>query len=186
MAIRIGKPLESDFTDPLGMLSDCHRRIERFLDVLIEITEHAQGAELNQEQRGALKTALRYFREAAPNHTRDEEDSLFPRMRTSGSPRVRAVLARLDSLHEDHAAAAVWHAGVESLGEKWLAEGQLSEEAVRQMTELLDELRMLYQKHISLEDTEIFPLASETLESSEIKALGREMASRRGITLNVP
>jgi hemerythrin-like domain-containing protein len=186
MPITIGKPPESDFTDPLGMLSDCHRRIERFLDALIELTKHGRGGELNEEQRSALKVSLRYFREAAPNHTCDEEESLFPRMRASGSPRVRAMLARLDCLHEDHAAAAVRHAGVEALGEKWLTEGQLSVEEVRQMIELLEELRILYQKHISLEDTEIFPLASETLESSEIEALGREMASRRGINLNVP
>ena len=29
MAIQIGSKLENDYTNPLGMLSDCHRRIER-------------------------------------------------------------------------------------------------------------------------------------------------------------
>ena len=183
MPITIGKPPESDFTDPLGMLSDCHRRIERFLGMLVEITEQARGAELDEEQRVVLKTSLRYFREAAPNHTRDEEESLFPRMRASISPRARAMLARLDSLHKDHAAAAARHAEVDALGERWLAEGCLSAEAVRHLTGLLQGLRAVYQKHIGLEETEIFPLAAETLESSEIAALGREMASRRGITL---
>jgi hemerythrin-like domain-containing protein len=183
MPVTIGKPPESDFTDPLGMLSDCHRRIERFLDTLIEITKQAQGAELNQQQRVALRVALRYFREAAPNHTRDEEESLFPRMRASGSERVRALLSRLDSLHEEHVAAAAGHAQVETLGERWLAEGCLSAQAVRRLTELLEQLLIVYQTHIRLEDTEIFPLAAEALEDAEIEALGREMAARRGITL---
>jgi hemerythrin-like domain-containing protein len=165
------------------MLSDCHRRIERFLGELIEITEQARGAELDEERRVVLKASLRYFREAAPNHTRDEEESLFPRMRASSSRRVRAMLARLDSLHEDHVAAASQHAGVDTLGERWLAEGRLSAEDALYLTELLQGLRAVYQKHIGLEETEIFPLAAETLESSEIAELGREMASRRGISL---
>ena len=34
MPIVIGEKRESDFTDPIGMLGDCHRRIVRFLHVL--------------------------------------------------------------------------------------------------------------------------------------------------------
>jgi hemerythrin-like domain-containing protein len=167
------------------MLSDCHRRIERFLDVLIEITSRQQGAELNEQERAALKAALRYFREAAPNHTCDEEESLFPRMRASQTARVHAILARLESLHEDHVVAATRHAAVETLGGRWLAEGHLSAEATHRLNELLKELRTVYHKHIQLEETEIFTLAREILESSEIEALGREMASRRGIAVNM-
>ena len=33
MPIVIGAKRESDFTDPIGMLGDCHRRIEMFLNV---------------------------------------------------------------------------------------------------------------------------------------------------------
>jgi hypothetical protein len=36
---------------------------------------------LTEETRAALETALRYFREAAPKHTADEEESRFPRLR---------------------------------------------------------------------------------------------------------
>jgi hypothetical protein len=42
------------------MLGDCHRRIERFLEVLVRIAEQAHGEALNEEQRGALDTALHY------------------------------------------------------------------------------------------------------------------------------
>jgi hemerythrin-like domain-containing protein len=80
MAVTIGAKRESDFTDPLGMLSDCHRRVERFLRVLIDVTVQEQGAELSTEQQAALEAGLRYFREAAPKHTADEEESLFPRL----------------------------------------------------------------------------------------------------------
>jgi len=77
MPIIIGSKRESDLTDPIGMLGDCHRRIEMFLDVLVSVAEQAHGDRLTEDQRGALETALRYFREAAPNHTADEEESLL-------------------------------------------------------------------------------------------------------------
>ena len=79
MPIVIGAKGESDFTDPIGMLGDCHRRIERFLNVLVSVAEQARGEAMNAEQHSALET-LRYFREAAPKHTADEEESLFPRL----------------------------------------------------------------------------------------------------------
>lgn len=41
MPIVIGAKRESDFTDPIGMLGDCHRRIERFLNVLLTIATGA-------------------------------------------------------------------------------------------------------------------------------------------------
>jgi hypothetical protein len=37
MPIVIGAKRESDFTDPIGMLGDCHRRIDRFLNVLVRV-----------------------------------------------------------------------------------------------------------------------------------------------------
>lgn len=96
VAITIGQPTERDFTDPLGLLGDCHRRIESFLAVLIDVTNETRGAGLDEERRAALRAALRYFREAAPNHTRDEEESLFPRMRASDKTRIQTTLARLE------------------------------------------------------------------------------------------
>ena len=41
---------------------------------------------MTEETRVALESALRYFREAAPKHTADEEESLFPRLRQMHLP----------------------------------------------------------------------------------------------------
>ena len=70
MAITIGKKPESDFGDPLGMLSDCHRRIERYLRVLAILASQAQGSKLNEEQSHALRGSL----------------GLFPRSRATSYP----------------------------------------------------------------------------------------------------
>ena len=76
MPIQIGAKRESSFTDPIGLLGDPHRRVERFLAVLIHVAEQAHGEPFTGEQRTAWDTALRYFREAAPKHAADEEESL--------------------------------------------------------------------------------------------------------------
>lgn len=184
MPITIGKKIESDYSNPLGLLSDCHRRIEMFLDVLIRVTSQARGADPNADQRHALEVALRYFREAAPKHTRDEEESLFPRMLASADERARSAIALLDELHADHELADAVHAEVEALGSRWLSEGVLSIESTDRLSELLDQLHSTYQKHIAVEDHDIFPLAGQILNASEIANVGREMARRRSIDLN--
>ncbi|MEW6206729.1 MAG: hemerythrin domain-containing protein [Acidobacteriota bacterium] len=182
MAVTIGGKAENDYTNPLGMLSDCHRRIERFLRTLITVTDQARGRELSREERDALETALRYFREAAPRHTEDEEESLFPRMRAC--PQAAATLERLDALHTDHEVADSLHEEADLLGREWLTEGSLSTESVRRLIEALKELRAIYERHIAEEDTRIFPLAAEILPRDAIEALAREMASRRSVALD--
>src|SRR5215475_9226243 len=97
MPIAIGAKPEGSFATPIALLTDCHRRIEQFLSVLARVSAHAQEP-LTGEQRTALEAALRYFREAAPRHTADEEETLFPRLRSLDRPEVKAVMAKVDSL----------------------------------------------------------------------------------------
>src|SRR5881227_3778363 len=160
MPIVIGGKPESHFSDPVGLLTDCHRRIERFLSVLARLGEDARGAALGQEQRAALETALRYFREAAPKHTADEEESLFPRLRAaSGSPGLQAALGRVEALEKDHERADLLHAEVDRLGSAWLIEGSLPPADASRFSHLLAELVELYRAHIAVEEGEVFPLA---------------------------
>jgi hemerythrin-like domain-containing protein len=167
------------------MLGDCHRRIERFLNVLVRVTEHACGDALNDEQRGALETALRYFREAAPKHTADEEESLFPRLRRIENTDLRALLARIESLEEEHVCADRNHGEVDSLGQLWLRDGRLLPEQSSRLLTVLTQLRALYRHHIATEDKEVFPAAAAALSAVDRDAIGREMASRRGIPVLV-
>ena len=39
MGIQISAKPDSGFDDPLGMLKDCHRRIEHFLDIFCIVAE---------------------------------------------------------------------------------------------------------------------------------------------------
>jgi hemerythrin-like domain-containing protein len=56
---------------------------------------------------------------------------------------------------------------------------------VRRLVAVLEELQAIYQRHITIEDHDVFPLAGRILDPSAIAALGREMATRRGLTGHV-
>lgn len=183
MPVQIGQPLESDFRNPLGLLSDCHRRIEQFLKVLLTVSRQANGGRLTDEQRDSFEAALKYFHDTAPLHTRDEEGSLFPRMREKNNAENTEKLAVLDQLHAEHNTAGSRHHRVDELGSEWLNSGQLSPDNARLLNELLEDLSRTYADHISLEEGEIFPLAATLLDHAEMEAIAREMASRRGLAL---
>ena len=178
--VRIGHTPDRGFDDPLGLMSGCHRRIESFLGVLRRVAE-TPGGRLDEERRRALSAALAYFREAAPKHTADEEESLFPRLRALDDARVRPLLAAAERLEHDHAFADALHARVDRIGEVWLRKGSLPEEALGAVRRDLDALHGLYTAHIALEDDRLFPGAREALSEAELAAIGREMAERRGV-----
>ena len=186
MAIQIGQKPSPTFAQPLELLSDCHRRVESFLRALLVVTEQANGGALDARHREALETALRYFREAAPRHTADEEESLFPRMREHGGELAREAMDKLAALEADHVRARRSHDIVEQLGNEWLRNGTLSSAEVKELAGHLQELHGIYERHIAVEDNEIFPLARQVLDAGTLKKVGEEMAGRRGQSFDSP
>jgi hemerythrin-like domain-containing protein len=180
MPITIGAKQESGFDDPIGLLGDCHRRIERFLSTLVAVADQARVGRLNHDQRIALETALRYFREAAPRHTADEEESLFPVLCRTGKLEP-AILAKIVALKEDHEQATRYHHQTGRIGCRWLADGELQAGELDSLNIALTSLTNLYRGHINVEDEVVFPRAVQALSDSEKAQLGCEMASRRGL-----
>lgn len=182
MVIPMGTRGQPDFSQPIELMMDCHRRIERFLDVLAQIVNRygcPAPQSLDEQGRQALQTALDYFAQAAPRHTADEEESLFPRMRLSHDPAVQAALAELDRLEADHRKAAAAHARVDELGRRWLSSGILDASELEEFAALLEELSATYAQHIRLEDQRVFVLASQALDQTSLQQVGREMKDRR-------
>jgi hemerythrin-like domain-containing protein len=180
MPVAIGAKPRSIFTDPIGLLTDCHRRIELFLAVLAHVSAQARGGPLSREEREAMETALRYFREGAPKHTADEEETLFPRLR-SIEHRRELLLEKADALEDQHEEAKRGHTEIEQLGRKWLAAGSLALVDRMRFAQLLAEIGNLYRGHIAVEEQEVFPMAVAVLPRSELEAMGREIAARRGL-----
>lgn len=181
MPVQLGSRHEHGFAEPLGLLNDCHRRIERFLDILHRIAEQGSGRELTDEQRRAVEAALEYFRHAAPRHTADEEQSLFPLLRASNDPGAQSVMKTMEALEHDHAAADVAHAAIDSAYRQWLENRSLPPEQAEKLRETLRDLREMYRRHIAVEDQEVFPTAGRLLSQAQLKELGQQMADRRGL-----
>ena len=181
MPVQIGTK-SHHFTDPTGLLSDCHRCIEMFLGTLQAVAEVIDRPATDDVAQ-ALETALRYFSQAAPKHTADEEESLFPRLRQVANPEVTTALSRLDALEEEHRRADPLHADMEQLGVKYLLVKSLSSHEVERFRAAIRDLRAMYERHIGVEDSVIFPLAARLLSEQDRSAIADEMAGRRNVKL---
>ena len=81
--------------DSIGMLIDCHRRIELFLHDLCVVADRARNRTLTNEEVTAVQSALQYFRVGGLRHAADEEESRFPRLRVFSATDTHAELGRL-------------------------------------------------------------------------------------------
>ncbi len=179
MPLKIGQQPDHTFDEPLGLLSDCHRRIEFFLEVLIAIDGRAEGGPLSSADRADLDRALAYFASAAPRHTADEEVSLFPRLRQCADPAAVRALEALAALEADHVEADRHHRAVDQLVRRWMAAGGLDAADRTELRDRLSRLQAMYGRHIDVEDHELFPAAARLLTDDQVREIGREMAARR-------
>ena len=148
------------------------------------LREHSAAREriIAEDERRALDAALRYFREAAPKHNADEEESLFPRLCSVPHPEVRSALADLARLEQEHGWAVPLHAEVDRLGQQWLFEARLAREQARAFQSAVDKLESMYGTHIEFEDRTLFPLAARVLSPAQRTEIAQEMAKRRNLS----
>ncbi|MFZ0804724.1 MAG: hemerythrin domain-containing protein [Candidatus Sulfotelmatobacter sp.] len=170
MAVQSGAK-SHPFSNPTALLSDCHRRIEMFLGSLQRVGEFVDQP-LSKDARSALQSALRYFREAAPKHTADEEQSLFPRLRQAHLPIAENAILALEALECEHQQANNLHAEVNSLGIQCLEYGPLSLAGASRFQHAISELAKIHKEHIRVEDEVVFPAADQILSGGE-KAASR-------------
>jgi hemerythrin-like domain-containing protein len=181
MGIQIGAKADAGFDDPIGMLKDCHRRIEHFLNIVCVVVDRAGNRTLTEEETAAIQSALHYFRTGGQRHSADEEQSLFPRMRAAdpsaalGEPEWREI----GMLEQDHRMAEQDHARVDALYSAWMNEGALRPEQHAELAAATLRLKRLYEHHIDLEERVVFPCAARMLEPDDLAAMGEEFRARR-------
>jgi len=176
MGIQIGAKPDAGFDNPLGMLKDCHRRIEHFLEILCVVAGRAKGRAMTAEESSAIQAALDYFHSGGPRHNADEEESLFPRMRAAG---LADELPEIGGLVHDHRNAEQIHARVDALYSAWIANGRLSDEQHAGLAAATGKLKELYTQHIEIEEKRVFPRAARMLDPQAIATMGQEFKDRR-------
>ena len=175
MSVEIGGQPDSGFDDPLGMLQDCHRRIERFLKTLGTVLRRARSRALDDEEAAAVKAALHYFRVGGSRHTDDEEESLFPRLNAHPD----APGPTMNDLEEEHQRAQGLHYVVDRLFMTWLNARALKAEQEQQLESAMAQLEQLYASHIDVEERILFPAAAKLLSREELTEIGEEFRRRR-------
>jgi hypothetical protein len=143
MSLRLGQAADHGFDQPLGLLSDCHRRIEQFLGIIVTVVRAARGGPLTEPNRRMLSAAREYFASAGPRHTADEEVSVFPRLQRVSGGEAESLRETLRTLEADHRRAEGLHADVEALLGEWLSAGALPPAAEGTLNEKLDALSAL-------------------------------------------
>lgn len=165
----------ADAEDPLVLLQECHARIRHFSQLAL-VLARAQGKPEAQVADAARQVA-RYFRVSLPLHAADEDEGLAPRLRAVGVPAtVEQALAEMERQHvELETLLAEVMPGWERVAEDPRAlvvhAGTLERQAVR--------LAALFEAHLHLEETVLFPAARLMLGPGQRKSLAREMRARR-------
>lgn len=175
MPVSVGQGPQPDFDHPIELMMDCHRRIEKFLDVLDHV---AVKNELDSERRRALRTALNYFQSAGPRHNRDEEGDLFPALSAFGGAAARLV-EKMDQLAAEHRLAEQMHKRLNQLGRKWLKSRRISAADMTEFRILIERLMNFYAAHIATEENDVFPMATAVLAPETLRQIGQNMRARR-------
>lgn len=162
------------FEEPFEMLGACHDRVERMLVLLERLAAHLPVHGADAQAASAARDVMRYFDQAAPKHHEDEERHVFPVLRASGRPELEALAERL---HEEHLRMAeAWVgmratlAGIE--GGHWPAGATF---------DVVAPFAAAYRTHIEAENTRAYPHARADVVGAARDAMGKEMASRRGL-----
>jgi hemerythrin-like domain-containing protein len=163
------------FEQPFEMLTACHERVRRSLDLLRRVRQHIAQHGHDADSRSATGDVMRYFDIAAPLHHEDEELHLFPALRAYPDEQVRAAVARLEDEHRRMHAAWV---RLRALLLRW-RDDVAATLPTPQEDVLIDAFTALYPPHIDLEETLAYPAAQAALDAATQARMGGEMAARR-------
>jgi hypothetical protein len=165
--------------DAVDALLDCHGRIRHF--TAITLTLPGVTAAPPAEIASAAAGVVRYFTEALPLHSTDEDVSIAPRLLALDLPEaVRAALATMTQQHGE--IDRTLGSALPCLSAVAADPASLSAHAAA-LRGLAARLSAQWDEHLGLEEATIFPAVRALLPASEHDAIRREMRARRGSTL---
>ena len=163
------------FDLPYEMLTACHERVQRTLDLLGRLIRHVEKNGHDAQSRSAAADVLRYFDLAAPLHHQDEELHVFPPLLAGEDAALQAVVHRLQGDHREM--EALWAALRPAL-QGW-CETDASGPAEAPWLQQAARFVALYVAHLPVEETLVFPAAQAGRSRAQQVAMGAEMKARR-------
>ena len=168
-----GHPAAPTFATPLEMLRACHGRILDQCNTLHKLLQHLPAHGNDHQSQQAALAIMRYFDTAGVYHHQDEEVDLFPLLLATGQKEPIELIGHLLADHQ-------------KMNSAWLLlRAQLSEIATGNAAtldkDLVDNFSAAYEKHITLENEQLLPLAANLLSENQLNRVGEKMADRRKI-----
>lgn len=160
--------------DPLASLQSCHERIEERLARLENLGAHLAARGADGIAKSTARDVVRYFEGEGARHHADEDDDLFPLLRSRAGALGRSeIAAAIDELEREH--------GV--MERQWRRLRQKLEAVVAGGNPAFDEdeiarFAWLYRRHIERETQLVAPFAREALTPEERAELAARMAAR--------
>lgn len=155
--------------DPLVMVLACHDEGRHFARLLRRLAAHVAECGGDAEAAHAAVSILHYFDHKAPLHHLDEEQYLFPALRTLGDTLIDAALDAGEADHED--LIRLW----QTL-RPWLQAIERYEHA--DAPPVLDQFAARYVQHAECEEAEVYA-ALALLPDKMLVGIARNMRARR-------
>lgn len=165
------------FDAPFEMLTACHERVERMLDLLSRLQAHLTMQGCDEQARSAAADVLRYFDLAAPQHHLDEERHVFPAVLALQEQTLRQLVERLQREHLEM--ERLWTVVRQTLQRVTHADTQSWTPLSVADHAAMAAFAAIYQDHIRDEESLIYPAAQQTLERHHLQAMSRDMTFRR-------
>jgi hemerythrin-like domain-containing protein len=165
----------------LEMLLDCHVRIRHFMQLsrTLALAEFAPAGEI-AETAAAI---YRYFDLALPLHEADENETLFPRLQ---AVLIEGNLVReaAETMVEQHKAIDELAADLLSICDSLRGHPEALPTLASRIEDVTSALDKIFDAHLKLEETVIFPAALESLTAEQLEEMAREMQRRRQPAMN--
>ncbi|WP_290868519.1 hemerythrin domain-containing protein [Aquabacterium sp.] len=161
---------------PFDVLDACHQQMVTALHQLATLVEHLRERGVDGKAQEMARNIFNFFMTTARQHHEDEEKHIFPALlRSDDDNLIRQTLR----LQQDHG----W------IEEDWLELApQIESIAAGYNWFNLEQLELgipvftaLYQDHMALEESLIYPEAKARIGAWDLQGAGREMAERRRV-----
>lgn len=159
---------------PFDVLDSCHRQVVIALQQMDELLDHLEKHGVDGHAQATARAIFMFFMNTAREHHQDEERHVFPALLRSGREDLIDATLRLQQDHgwieEDWLELAPQFESI-AAGYHWFN--------LAQLRLAVPVFQALYQDHIALEESLIYPEARARINEWDLMGMGREMAQRR-------
>ncbi|MGV0960409.1 MAG: hemerythrin domain-containing protein [Limnohabitans sp.] len=166
------------FEAPFEMLTACHERVQRMLDLLSKLRQHLADKGWDAQAASAAEDVMRYFDLAAPQHHLDEEIHVFPAVLALNNGQLDLLVYRLKQEHIEM--ERLWVGVRQALDSVAQSDAQSWKGFSDADKADMDAFFAAYKDHINDEEIYIYPSARQALHEEQLQGMAHDMMRRRG------